>query len=99
MRSGKRNTAGSTAMSRTLTVEKILETYRKLLIPLYYCETTHMKRGEIALVAETEYAPEFVMFHPDDFDEVSSKLRGVGRKLVHLRDYHDPETVPPPYRP
>lgn len=85
-------------MTKSLTLEKLLETYRSLLVPLYYCECARMERGEVCLVEETEYAPEFVMFHPDDLAEISSKVRGLGRRLVHLRNYHDPDTAPPLYR-
>lgn len=49
---------------------------------LYYATAAYCQRGEMYLCNETEYSPECIIFHPDDFEEIKKSTKG--RTLVHL---------------
>ena len=68
----------------TLTIEKCQEMIYSIFPKLYYATAAYCQRGKIYLCNETEYNPEYIIFHPDDFEEVKKSIKG--RTLVHIKN-------------
>ena len=71
-------------MSDGLTLEKLQEAIDLVYPPLYYGLDKNLERGVLYLCKETEFTPEFIVCHPDDFETVKSKI--TARRLVHIKD-------------
>ena len=71
-------------MSDGLTLEKLQEAIDLVYPPLYYGLDKNLERGVLYLCKETEFNPEFIICHPDDFEVVKSKI--TARRLVHIKD-------------
>ena len=71
-------------MSDALTLEKLQEAIDLVYPPLYYGLDKNLERGVLCLCKETEFNPEFIVCHPDDFETVKSKI--TARRLVHIKD-------------
>lgn len=67
-----------------LTFEKLQEAVDLVYPPLYYGTDKNIERGVVYLCKETDFNPEYLICHPDDFAEV--KQITTSRRLVHLRD-------------
>lgn len=67
-----------------LTIEKLQEAIDLVYPPLYYGLDKNCGRGEVYLCKETDFNPEYLICHPDDFAEV--KQITTVRRLVHLKD-------------
>lgn len=67
-----------------LTLEKMQEMIDQLFPPLYYGTATHIERGTLYYIKENDFNPEYVIFHPDDFETVRSFI--TARRLVHIKD-------------
>jgi hypothetical protein len=67
-----------------LTLEKLQEAIDLVYPPLYYGLSEHIDRGVVYLCKETDFNPEYLVCHPDDFHEV--KQITTVRRLVHLKD-------------
>ncbi len=73
--------------SEPLTIEKFQEIIYLLYPKLYYATATYIQKGTMYLCKETEYNPEYIIFHPDDLENVKESTKG--RTLIHIKD--DPE--------
>jgi len=71
-------------MSNGLTLEKLQEAIDLVYPPLYYGLDKHIERGVLYLCKETDFNPEYIVLHPDDFETVKSKI--TARRLVHIKD-------------
>ncbi len=71
-------------MSDGLTLEKLQEVIDLVYPPLYYGLDKNLERGVIYLCKETDFNPEFIALHPDDFEIVKSKI--TARRLVPIKD-------------
>lgn len=71
-------------MSDGLTLEKLQEVIDLVYPPLYYGLDKHIERGVLYLCKETDFNPEYIVLHPDDFEAVKSKI--TARRLVHIKD-------------
>lgn len=71
-------------MQKSFTVEMFRDMLDKYFPVLYYGLDKNIERGIIYLCNETDFNPEFIIVHPDDFEEVKTKI--TARRLVHLRD-------------
>lgn len=78
-------------MSENLNLEELQKLYDFITPPLYYATDESVERGKVLYAKGTEFAPEFVLVHPEDFGELEKSA--TGRRLVHLRDYPKPEEV------
>ena len=67
-----------------LTMDKMQEAIDLVYPPLYYGTDKYIERGVVYLCKETEFNPELLVVHPDDIEEVKSKI--TSRRLVHIRD-------------
>lgn len=72
-------------MSDNLTFDDLLRARDAVFPPLYYATSEDVERGKILLAQETPYSPEYIVFHPDNLDDIHKSI--TGRRLVHLRDY------------
>lgn len=70
--------------NKPLTLEKMQEMINHLFPPLYYGTATHIERGTLYYIKESEDNPEYIIFHPGDFETIQSKING--RTLVHIKD-------------
>lgn len=80
----------STATNNTsnLSPNSIQEAYdliQSFLTPIYYAVSPSLEQGNIYRIAKTKYSPEYIAFHPSNFDMVKSQLPN-GYKLVPLKD-------------
>ena len=66
------------------TIEKFQEIIYLLYPKLYYATATHFQKGQMYICKETEYNPEYIIFHPDDFENVKESTKG--RTLVHIKN-------------
>jgi len=77
-----------TACSNEAT-ELTLDSFQKaidLLFPtLHYALNKYTDRGTIYLLKETNSNPKCVIFHPDDLENVKSRLGSI-RRLVDIKD-------------
>lgn len=81
------NASTSTSASTNnekITLEKMQEMIDRLFPPLYYGTATHIERGTLYYIKESDDNPEYIVFHPDDFESVKTKF--TARRLVHLKD-------------
>ena len=77
----------------SINLDMFLDAVDKALRPvLYYGTTEYVKRGELFLCAETETSPEFIVCHPDDLEELATKLI-LTRRLVNIKDQPLPEYI------
>ena len=53
---------------------------------IYYATTEAMKTGELASYKETPTAPKFLVFHPDDKEEIESLINEIGGRLVPIAE-------------
>lgn len=67
-----------------LTLEKMQEMIDQLFPVLYYGTATHIERGVLYYIKETDFNPEYIIFHPDDFEAVQRKI--TARRLVHVKN-------------
>jgi hypothetical protein len=65
-----------------LTIEHLREAMALVAPPLYFATDGNIKRGELYLCKEGDYNPEFIICHPDDLDDIKSKI--TNRTLVHI---------------
>jgi hypothetical protein len=68
----------------SLTVEELQKIIDMLYPVLYYGLDKNMERGSLYLCKETEFSPECIILHPDDFEDVKSTI--TVRRLVHIKD-------------
>lgn len=68
----------------TLTLGDIQKAIDLVYPPLYYGLDKNTKRGTLYHCKETDYSPEYIVCHPDDFEDVKSKI--TARRLVHVKD-------------
>jgi len=82
-----RSTATSGTPADTLTAAKIKEMFEKAMPPLYYAIDYYdtVKPGEIYWVKAGKYNPEFILVHPQNFEQVQKMI--TWRRLVHIREY------------
>lgn len=71
-------------MSDDLTLEKLQEAIDLVYPPLYYGLDKHVERGVLYFCKETDFNPEYIVCHPEDFETVKSKI--TARRLVHIKD-------------
>lgn len=72
-------------MGDNFTFADLVAIQDKICPPLYYATIEECERGRVYYIKGGKFHPEYVVFHPDDFDEIKQNI--VGRRLVHLRDY------------
>lgn len=57
-----------------------------LLYPiLYYGQSEFATKGSLYLVKKYDIYPEYILIHPDDFQEVKKLIKG--RRLVSIKEY------------
>jgi hypothetical protein len=78
-------TSTKTKEDITLTVEKIQKLINTWFPILYYELDTNIEKGSFYKVKETDWNPEFIIVHPEDFEIVSNVFRST-RRLVHIKD-------------
>lgn len=71
-------------MSDNLTFEALLRARDTVFPPLYYATSEVVERGQILLAEETAHSPEYIVFHPDNLEDIRKSI--TGRRLVHLRE-------------
>lgn len=71
-------------MTDNLTMADLLRARDAVFQPLYYATSDVIERGQILIAEETAYSPEYIVFHPDNLEDVQRSI--TGRRLVHLRD-------------
>jgi hypothetical protein len=71
-------------LSDNLTFADLLKARDTVFPPLYYATSEEVERGKILLAAETEHSPEYIVFHPDNLEDVQRSI--TDRRLVHLRE-------------
>ena len=69
----------------TLTPEKMQAAIDLVYPVLYYGTDRLLDRGRIYHVKKTDDNPEFIVFHPEDMQEVKD-LIGWKRRMVHLKN-------------
>jgi ABC-type uncharacterized transport system substrate-binding protein len=74
----------SSESSKTLTIETFQKLIHQFYPPLYYGTADYIEKGNIIICDETEDNPEYIIFHPDDIEEVKKMIST--RTLVHLKD-------------
>lgn len=67
-----------------LTIEKFQEIIYFLYPKLYYATSKHIQKGQMYICKETDYNPEYIIFHPDDFEHIKDSFKK--RTLVHIKD-------------
>lgn len=70
--------------NETLALENFQELIYLVYPKLYYATATYCQKGQIYFCKETEYNPEYILFHPDDFEKVKKGFKE--RILVHIKD-------------
>jgi hypothetical protein len=78
--SHKELSSGTSGDNMKLTIDRLLSIQGLLVTPLYYAEVDAVQPGLCMVCNE----PEFIIIHPDDFEQVKAMLPH--RKLVPLRD-------------
>lgn len=71
-------------MTDNLTFADLLRARDTVFPPLYYATSEDIELGQILLAKETAHSPEYIVFHPDNLEDVQRSIPG--RRLVHLRD-------------
>ena len=66
-----------------LTLENFNEIFDALRPVLYYGLYEFAERGQIYLCHATNWSPRFIIFHPDDLDELKRRLSDV--RLIPLK--------------
>jgi hypothetical protein len=69
-------------MKNILTRKIFIEALNEIHPVLYYGTSKFQEKGEIIHVAASNLYPEYIVCHPDDLDEVKSKIKT--RILVHI---------------
>ncbi len=70
-----------------LTLEKYQEMIYLIFPRLYYATANYCQKGQMYICKETEFNPEYIIFHPDDFENVKEGFKE--RTLVHIKDESD----------
>ncbi len=70
-----------------LTLEKYQEMIYLIFPRLYYATADYCQKGQMYICKETEYNPEYIIFHLDDFENVKEGFKE--RTLVHIKDEPD----------
>ncbi len=70
--------------NETLTLEKYQEMIFLIFPRLYYATADYCQKGQMYICEETEFNPEYIIFHPDDFENIKENLKE--RTLVHIND-------------
>lgn len=68
----------------TLTVENLQEIIDSMFPVLYYALSNFTNQDNIYKVAEGEWNPEYIIFHPNDFEKV--RMMFPDRRLVDIKD-------------
>jgi hypothetical protein len=71
-------------MTDNLTIDDLLRARDIVFPPLYYATSEEIERDKILAVKETSTHPEYIVFHPDNLEDIRKSI--TGRRLVHLRD-------------
>lgn len=71
-------------MADNLTLDALIAARDIVFPPLYYATSEEISRGLILLAKETNHSPEYIVFHPDNLEDIRKSI--TGRRLVHLRE-------------
>ena len=53
--------------------------------PLYFGISDALTPGEFYHVDANDWNPEYIVFHPDDFEAIQSAYAKAGRELIHIK--------------
>ncbi len=67
-----------------LTMKKYQEMIYSIFPRLYYATADYCQKGQMYVCKETEFNPEYIIFHSDDFENVKEGFKE--RTLVHVKD-------------
>jgi hypothetical protein len=79
-------TSASQSEPKSLTLEDLNKAMDLVCPVLYYGQTKFITKGTLYLIKKTDINPEYILIHPDDFQEVKEKI--TGRRLVPLKKYN-----------